>query len=443
MSRPVALTVAGSDSGGGAGVQADLKTMGARGVFGTSAVTAVTAQNTTGVRAAAALDPELVREQIRAVVDDFPVGAAKTGMLADREVTATVADELRGVDFPLVVDPVLIAQSGDRLLAEEAEETLREELLPAAGLVTPNAPEAAQLTGVDVSTPEEARVAGEELVAMGADAALVTGGHLGGDEVVDVLVADDVREFRTPRVRNANTHGSGCTISAAIAAGLAAGSSLPEAVADGETLLRRAVTHGLDLGAGTGPVHHLAELRSRADAPRALDAVRETVRALETPEVKPLVPEVGLTVAAVTECAIEPGDVAACEGRLTRVPGGVRAPGGVAMGASSHVARLLLGVREHDPTIAAACNVSADDAVVAAVRDRLDVATVDRTEEPADAPGTMDWVAERVLTRLDGEAPDAIVDAGAHGKEPICRLLAPDPATLRETVLDVADAVGD
>ncbi|KPN32213.1 bifunctional thiamine biosynthesis protein ThiDN [Halolamina pelagica] len=441
MGRPVALTVAGSDSGGGAGVQADLKTIEARGAFGASAVTALTAQNTTGVRDAAHTDPAMVREQIRAVESDLGVDAAKTGMLANAEVARAAADELAAADYPVVVDPVVVAQSGDRLLSEAGEAVVRERLLPAATLVTPNAPEAELLTGVAVETPADAVAAGESLRELGADAALVTGGHLDGDAVVDVFVGEEVREFRSPRVSGANSHGSGCTLSAAVAADLARGLDRQRAVENAEALLVRAVAHGHDLGEGTGPVHHLAGLRARADAPRALRAVRETVRAFETPAMAPLIPEVGMTVAVAPETAVEPGDVAACEGRLTRVPGGVRAPGGAALGASSHIARLLLGVRQHDQRIAAACNVRASEAVRAAVEGELCVATVDRTQEPDDAAGTMDWAAERVLTRRDGDAPEAIVDGGAHGKEPMVRLLAADAETLRERVLGVAERV--
>ena len=441
MDRPVALTVAGSDSGGGAGVQADLKTIEARGAFGASAVTALTAQNTTGVRDAAHTDPDLVREQIHAVAADLGVDAAKTGMLANAEVARAAAEELRAAEFPIVADPVVVAGTGDRLLSEAGEKALREELLPEAALVTPNAAEAELLTDIAVESREDAREAGEALRELGADAALVTGGHLPGDEAVEVFVGDEVREFRSPRVPDANSHGSGCTLSAAIAADLARGQSLPDAVANAEALLERAIAHGLDLGEGTGPVHHLAGIRSRADAPHALRDVRETVRAFETPEVAPLIPEVGTTVAVAPETATEPADVAASEGRLTRTPDGVRAPGGAALGASSHVARLLLGAREHDGSVSAACNVRASEQVRETVEAQLEMAMVDRTAEPDDASGTMDWVAERVLTRRDGDAPAAIVDDGAQGKEPMIRLLAPDAETLRERVLSVAEAV--
>lgn len=439
MARPVTLTVAGSDSGGGAGIQADLKTIEARGAFGTSAVTALTAQNTQGVCASERVPPFLVREQIQAVVDDLGVDAVKTGMLVDADVTAAVADELASLDVPVVVDPVMVAESGARLLEAAGETVIREELLPTATLTTPNVPETESLTGVDIDTPDDARDAGEALQELGVDAALVTGGHLDGDEVVDVFVGDDVQEFHSPRVPDASSHGSGCTLSAAVAADLARGRDLVDAVADAEALLQRAISHGLDLGDGVGPVHHLAGLRTRAEAPRALAAVREMVRALERPAVAPLVPEVGTTVAVATATATDPCDVAACEGRLTRVPGGVRAPAGAAMGASSHVARLLLGVREHDSSVSAACNLRESDAVLEALSDRLTVATVDRMDEPDAVAGTMDWVADRVLRRRDGEAPDVIVDGGAHGKEPMTRLLAPDAETLRERVLALAD----
>lgn len=444
---PVGLTIAGSDSGGGAGVQADLATMTARGVFGTAAVTALTAQSTTGVDGVHPVPPEFVAEQIRSVTGDLPVGAVKTGMLGDTDLIRAVATELDGAEFPVVVDPVIVAESGDRLLPPDAEAALVESLLPVATLITPNLAELEVLTDRSVDTAEAAVDAARNLRGAGADAALVTGGHADwgeskGETVTDVLVAaDEVEEFEHPHVPNAATHGSGCTLSAAVAAELAGGASLPAAVEAGTDHVHRAIRHGRRLGAGTGPVNHAAPLQARAGAPAALAAVRETVRTFEAADVSPLVPEVGTNVAVAAGAATTPADVAGIEGRLSRVPGGVRATGGAAMGASSHVARFLLAAREYDSSLTAACNVVGRDPVVAAITDRWPTVVVDRGEEPDDAAGTMDWAAQVACERRGGEPPVAVTDEGAHGKEPMCRLLAPSAPVLRERVLTVASAV--
>lgn len=440
---PVALTVAGSDSGGGAGVQADLAAMAARGVHGTSALTAVTAQNTTGVSASEVLGPDLVTDQIRAVFEDFDVQAAKTGMLGDADVVAAAVGALSSVDCPLVVDPVVVAESGDRLLSPSGVETLRDELLPAATVATPNVPEAELLVDTSIDGPASARDAGRLLCELGADAALVTGGHLDGDPV-DVLVVDgsetEFREFRSERVPNADTHGSGCTLSAAIAAELAQGTTIPKAVERAERHLDRAVRWGRSVGAATGPVEHLAPMKADAGTVAACEAVREAVRAFEHEDISDLVPEVGTNVAVAPECAVDPVDVVAVAGRIHRVPWGVRATGGVYPGASSHIARFLLGVRNAGGAVSAACNVSADDEVVEVVRDWWDAVTVDRADEPEDTPGTMDWVAGEAMGKRES-APDAVLDGGAVGKEPMIRLVAPDAATLVERVLALDAAV--
>lgn len=439
-SLPVALTVAGSDSGGGAGVQADLRAMAARDVFGTSAVTAVTAQNTQGVEAVEPVPAESVAAQIDAVTADFDVRAAKTGMLGDAALVRTVADRARDFDFPLVVDPVMVAESGDRLLPEEAEAALRDDLAPEATVVTPNVPEAEVLSGVDVEDEASMREAARAIVADGPDAALVTGGHLEGSEVVDVLAADEERAFRRERVPDPNSHGSGCTLSAAVAAELAKGADLPAAVAAAEDLLDAAVRFGLDVGGGTGPVHHLASLRRRGAVPEVAEAVADAVRAFERADVSQLVPEVGTTVAAAPPYATDPGDVVAVDGRLTRTVDGVRAPAGVRQGASSHVARFLLGLRDADPGVAAACNLRLDDEVADAAREFLDLETVDRANEPDDAR-TMDWAAERATEGRE-RAPDAVLDWGAVGKEPMLRVAADSVAKLREIVLELDERVG-
>ena len=257
---PVALTIAGSDSGGGAGIQADLKTFHAFGVFGTSAVTAVTVQNTVGVSGVHPIPPEVVQAQILAVAEDLHPAACKSGMLADAAIIGSVADSLRTVDIPAyVLDPVMVATSGDALLAPSAVQALRSELLPLATLVTPNLHEAEILARLEVRTEAEMRAAADAILEAGAAAALIKGGHLPGDEVIDLLVTrSGDRSWRSAKLPVGNAHGTGCTLSAAIAAGLASGRELEQAVEDGIAFTRRALESAPGIGAGATPLNHWA-----------------------------------------------------------------------------------------------------------------------------------------------------------------------------------------
>ena len=264
-----ALTVAGSDSGGGAGIQADLKTFSAFGVFGTSAVTAVTAQNTVGVRRWQALAPDLVADQIDAVLEDIGADAVKTGMLANAEIVTVVAERLRRFEVEnLVVDPVMIAKSGDALLEPAAQEALKAELLPLAAVITPNLPEAAALLGVERVGAEDMGRAGQELLALGPKAVLVKGGHLEGDIARDALVCAgrDPVILDVPRAAVGQAHGTGCALSSAIAAGLACGLDLEAAVAQAKEFINVALAHALAIGKGHRALDHFAWRRARSGA---------------------------------------------------------------------------------------------------------------------------------------------------------------------------------
>lgn len=262
MKLPVALTIAGSDSGGGAGIQADLKTFAFLGVHGTSAITAITAQNTRDVTGILELPVELITQQIDAVVDDMGVQAAKTGMLASAEIIYAVADaiERHGIRN-LVVDPVMVAKGGARLLRDDAVSALRQRLLPLAAVVTPNMPEAAVLLGRPVESLEDRRQAARDLVAMGARAAVVKGGHAEGDAIDVFFAGAEIAELRAPRVDTANTHGSGCVFSAAITAGLARGVDTANAVREAKVFITRAILSSLEIGQGHGPVNPAFSLR--------------------------------------------------------------------------------------------------------------------------------------------------------------------------------------
>jgi hydroxymethylpyrimidine/phosphomethylpyrimidine kinase len=261
----IALTIAGSDSGGGAGIQADLKTFSALGVFGTSAITAITVQNTQGVRDVEDISPHIVTGQIDALYEDMEIGAAKIGMVSRIDTITAIASALRRRKVRPVLDPVMVATSGDRLLQADAIDALHCELLPQAIIVTPNLPEAALLSGMPVAKDEAQMIAQAEiLLRAGAGAILVKGGHGTGPESTDLLLdGDSLIRLSRPRIDTPNTHGTGCTLSAAIAAGLARGLPLAEAVAQAREYLHGALQAGatLAIGKGSGPVHHFYRWR--------------------------------------------------------------------------------------------------------------------------------------------------------------------------------------
>lgn len=253
-----ALTIAGSDSGGGAGIQADLKTFAAHGVYGVSAITAVTAQNSCGVTAWQALPADLVTAQIDAVVADIGAGAVKIGMIANAAIARAVADAIRRLALPhVVVDPVMIAKGGDRLLEADAVDTLRTELLPHAHIVTPNVPEAEVLAGMPVRSIDDMREAGRRILALGPRVVLIKGGHLDGPESVDLACTTSGDfEIRGSRIVTRHTHGTGCTLSSAIAANLALGLDDRDAIERARAYLEGAIRHAPGLGGGHGPLDH-------------------------------------------------------------------------------------------------------------------------------------------------------------------------------------------
>ncbi|MGP1274626.1 MAG: bifunctional hydroxymethylpyrimidine kinase/phosphomethylpyrimidine kinase [Caulobacterales bacterium] len=272
------LIIAGSDSSGGAGIQADIKAVTALGGYAATAITALTVQNTKGVTAVHGAPMDIVSGQIAAVLDDIGADAIKTGMLATAEVIATVVsalDEAGAELIPLIVDPVMVASSGARLVEDSAVEALKGQLIRRAALVTPNVPEAEALTGITIQDVDEQRAAGEALLKLGARAALIKGGHLDGPQVMDVLVTrNGMRMFARPRIRTRHTHGTGCTLASAIAALMAQGLPLDRAVEQAGDYLHEAIRRAPGFGAGSGPVHHgwtLADANLFGSAPARME----------------------------------------------------------------------------------------------------------------------------------------------------------------------------
>ena len=265
MKIKTALTIAGSDSGAGAGIQADLKTFAAHGVYGTTAIAAITAQNTRGVEKIFPLPSEIVAAQIDAVVKDIGAGAVKTGMLCNAEIVAIVARKIRAHRLPnVVVDPVMVATSGKLLLRKDAIAALKKKLIPLATVVTPNIPEAEELTGIDLKRAEDFKKAARRIVAMGAKSVVVKGGHRKGPAVDLFYDGKNFRELSARRIRTRNTHGTGCTFASAIAANLAKGKTIEEAVVKAKRYLTQAIEKSYSIGAGRGPVNHFFKTKTKS-----------------------------------------------------------------------------------------------------------------------------------------------------------------------------------
>ena len=443
---PCVLTIAGSDSGGGAGIQADLKTFAALSVHGMTAITSITAQNTVTVTAVQDITPEVVRAQIEAVAEDIGVDAAKTGMLHTSEIIEVVAEEIEKYGFPVVVDPVMIAKSGAALLRPEATETLVRRLLPLATVVTPNAMEAEVVSGMKIGTLEEGKRAAEKIASLGPGAVVVKGGHIfeGGEKAVDILLyKGEFTLLEAERYETKTDHGTGCSFASAIAASLAKGKSIPEAARVAKEFVNRAIKYGLPIGRGHGPLNPMANLYNEAERYRVLRNVRDAVRLLEgSPEVRALVPEVQMNIGMALPYAKSHEDVAAVVGRITRMEWGVKASGCPEFGASKHVARTILAVMRYDMEKRAGMNIRYSEDVVRLCKELgLVTSFYDRREEPPEIKEregmTTAWGAEQAVKRV-GRVPDIIYHFGDWGKEPMITLLGRSALEIAEKAVEIA-----
>ena len=435
-----ALTIAGSDSGGGAGIEADLKTFSAFGVHGLVAITSVTAQNTREVRAIYDVSPEVVAGQIEAVAEDIGVDAAKTGMLSNAGIIKAVAKTVSRYGFPLVVDPVMIAKSGAPLLGEDAVEVLVKEIIPLATVVTPNRPEAEKLSGIKIESLEDARKAAKFIVEeLGAEAAIVKGGHLGWREAVDVLYYQgSFREYRKPFVDGC-THGTGCSFSAAIAANLAKGKPLEEAVRIAKEFITLGISYGLRIGRGHCPVNQNAWIEIPAERWRVYESLTGALAELLKVEgLSHYVPEVGMNFVYALPKIYARGkeDVAGVKGRIVKFGDSVKPVGPVEFGASDHMARAVLTMMDFYPELRSGLNLRYDEELIErAKRLGLKVSFYDRREEPEEVKlregATIPWGIETAVRRL-GERPDVVYHLGDWGKEPMILLFGNTPGEVVE-----------
>jgi len=434
------LTIAGSDSGGGAGIQADLKAITTLGGYGMSALTALTAQNTTGVQGIHEVPVAFVEKQIDSVLSDIGADAVKTGMLANRGIIEAVARKLRQYHARnVVVDPVMVAKSGDLLLRRDACEALIGKLLPLATVVTPNLMEASVLTGSRIRSLGEMKRAARRIHEMGPKHVVVKGGHLKGSATDIFFDGRKILELQSPRLDTKNTHGTGCTYASAIATFLALGDEAPEAVRKAKTFITLAIQAGLNLGKGVGPTNPFAFVLREMERYRVVQELKKAIAQLRDERVGHLIPEVSSNLGYALPYAERIEDVAAFPGRIVRMGDSIATQGDPEFGASRHIARIILTVMANHPEHCAAMNIRYSKENVARLRQQgFSVERFDRKREPKrikDREGSsLEWGVSEVLRRVK-RVPDFIFDEGGVGKEPMIRVLGRTPVEVVEKAL--------
>jgi len=424
------MTIAGSDSGGGAGIQADLKTFSALGVFGTCVITAVTAQNTRGVESIFPLPPAMVRSQIRAIIEDIPVRVAKTGMLYSREIMEEVSKAIDEYRITLVADPVIRAGSGGSLMIEEDKNSMIKLIVPRSIILTPNVFEAEIISGIKIRSLDDMKNAAKRIVDLGAESVIIKGGHMKEEDskVCDLFYHEEsFRIFEKKRLM-INPHGGGCTFSAAIASFLACGETLENAVEESERFVEISFRGALKIGSGRTPVNPMASLYNKAGIAEAIKQVDEVARIIErNPSISRFYAEVGIQIAMAPPYPRGPEEVAAIDGRIVKTLDGLKTAGPPRLGASRHMASIILTAMKYDPQVRAAMNLHYSPILLEAFRKiGCKVSGFDRNLEPNEIKSvegkSLPWGVEEAIRKMHG-VPDVIYDEGEIGKEPMIRVL--------------------
>lgn len=437
------LTIAGSDSGGGAGIQADLKVITALNGFGMSVITALTAQNTLGVQGVYEVPVDFVEKQFDSVATDIGIDAAKTGMLATTKILKVVVKKIKEYKIDkLVVDPVMVAKGGAPLIENEAKKSLVEELLPLALLVTPNIFEAEVLSGIKVSSVDDMKKSAEIIYGLGAKNVVIKGGHLIGDAVDILYDGENFHEFTSERIDTKNTHGTGCTHSAAIATWLAETGSVFEVVKRAKEYITTAIRFSLHIGKGCGPTNHFAPISRESERYRCIKRLTDAVQKLKDGGCGNIIPEVQSNLGYALFYAYKADDIAAIPGRIVRVGNDARTLGDPAFGASRHIASVILATMRYDGDYRCAMNIRLSEDIISICRAlgyRVD--SFDRADEPekvkAEEGASLKWGVDSVLSRRD-TIPDIIFDRGDIGKEPMIRVLGKNPDDVVEKVLSIS-----
>ncbi len=437
------LTIAASDSGGGAGIQADIKAITLLGGFAMSAITALTAQNTRTVEAIYPLPVSFIESQIDAVVQDIGVDAVKTGMLFSAEAVHAVAGKIRQYRIAcVVVDPVMKSKGGDTLLQEPAIEVMKKELFPLALMVTPNLDEASFLCGVAIDSVEKMRDAAQKIRDMGPQNVIIKGGHLSGDCTDLFYDGRSCTEISAPRINTANTHGTGCTYAAALATEIAKGYTPLEAAQRAKAFIQTAIKCSLPLGKGHGPTNPFANIMRSADLWECSSALKEALKRLQQAGIGHLIPEVQSNMGFAISSAAGKEDVVAFPGRIMRLQDSIATVADPAPGASRHVAKIILTVLKYDRRFSSAMNVRYSPETIERCRAcGFQVAEFNRKLEPRDVKeeegSTLEWGTDQVLSRAE-RIPDIIFDTGDVGKEPMVRVLGTAPMDVADKIIEIA-----
>jgi hydroxymethylpyrimidine kinase/phosphomethylpyrimidine kinase len=428
---PIALTIAGSDSGGGAGIQADLKTFAALGVYGASVITSVTAQNTLEVTGIHDLPAEFITLQLDTVVRDLPIDAIKTGMLSNPEIIHAVSERLKALGVEkLVVDPVMVAKGGAALLRKEAEAELIQSLLPLAYVVTPNLGEAEVLAGMSIRNTVEMEQAARRIHAEGPRHVVVKGGHLEGPPVDVFFDGHRFHYYEGERIETKSLHGTGCTFASAIAAELAKGAEVTEAVRCAKAYITTAIRLAEPIGHGFGPTHHFGSLYRQAARYDILLQLQETVTQLRAGGIAALIPEVQSNLGLALPQAAALPEVAAWEGRIVRVGDDIHPVGSPRFGASRSVATIILTAMRFDPSYRSAMNIRyGEDILQACQAASLCITQFSDRDEFIEAQGrevsTPTWGVSEASHGM-GTVPDVIYDLGGVGREAMVWVLGGD-----------------
>ncbi len=437
------LTIAGSDSGGGAGIQADLKAITLLGGYGMSVLTALTAQNTVGVQAIHEVPASFVEKQIDSVLSDIGADAIKTGMLANREIIEVVAKKVQQYGIPVVVvDPVMVAKGGAPLLRQDAQDRLVETLLPLATVVTPNLPEASVLTGMKITSVEEMKKAARRIYQLGAKHVVVKGGHLKGLAIDLFYDGERLVEIEGERIETKNTHGTGCTFASALATFLAKGDPVEEAVRRAKAFITLAIRSGIRIGRGVGPTNPAAHVLQEGERYRVVQELKKAFQLLKEGKIGHLIPEVSSNLGYGLTDAKSEEDIAAFPGRIVRLKDSITTWGDPEFGASRHIAHIILTVKRFHPEYGSAMNVSySRENVRRWKRMGFIGGSFDRRLEPKrvkDQEGSsLEWGVHEVLKKMR-RIPDFIYDEGGLGKEPMVRVLGRNPVEVVNKILKVA-----
>jgi hydroxymethylpyrimidine kinase/phosphomethylpyrimidine kinase len=437
------LTIAGSDSGGGAGIQADLKAITLLGGYGMSVITALTAQNTVGVQGIYEIPTQFIGRQIDSVLSDIGADAIKTGMLANKEMIEVVSEKMKQYKVKkVVVDPVMISKSGAYLLRKDAQDALIQKLIPLAWVVTPNLREATVLTGLEVNSLERMKRAAHHIYKLGAKHVVVKGGHLKG-LATDVLYDGKIfREMEGPRIESMNTHGTGCIFASAIATLLARGEGVTEAVRKAKTFVTMAIQSGLSLGKGIGPTNPSAYVVREMERYRVIRELKMALEVLKEEKIGRLIPEVSSNLGYALPQAEGIEDVAAIPGRIVRFKDSVATPTDPEFGASQHVANIILTLMKFDPEYCSAMNIRYSKENIAQIKRKgFLVGHFDRKLEPKRVKekegSSLEWGVGEVLKKMK-RVPDFIYDEGDVGKEPMIRVMGKNPMGVVQKILKIA-----